>query len=326
MDMYAALMGDPPSDPEKLQALAAALRRQHTLGAVGAATGDRALAPIGQDLAQGADRSVALMQAARQKAGENAALNNWREMQGANTQQGNVLDYAATMARTQEMAQAARDAAEARASAAADRKASADDREQMRKDQQRDRYTAQLSGKLQAARIPSLNTSIGRVNALIEPYIRQGQSIPGVGYGKNTMLGRALLSPEGNEIRSSVQAVVNDLMNLYSGQAVTEPETVRRLQEQALTMFDSPENFLKMWGLAVDRYNNVKNVVRGGYDPAIQQNFKEQSGFSLDDLEDPVKKYHKPSGTPQAAAPAPAQKIKFNGKSYTKVNGQWEED
>lgn len=282
MDIYAALMGEAPTDEEKLRALAAQLRAQKSLGAIGLATGDRGLAPAGKDLASSADEYAKLVQQTRQDALQRAELGQWRQMQTQTARGNNLMDY-----------QAALEAAAARRAAAADAASARQDRNEDKQRAQNDRMTAQFSNRLQSAGLPALQVSINRVNGLMMPYVEKGKSLPGIGGVKNTVLGRALLSDDGKLMQSSVQGVVNDLMKLYSGQAVTDPETVRRLREMSLTMFDSPENFANMWGFVTDRFNNVKNSIRGGYDPSVQQAFRENGGMGLEDLTDVTKSHVK---------------------------------
>jgi hypothetical protein len=50
-DLYSALIGGVPSDPQRQMALASALRRQNLLGTLGEATGDRVMGPAGQHIA-----------------------------------------------------------------------------------------------------------------------------------------------------------------------------------------------------------------------------------------------------------------------------------
>ncbi len=53
-DQFDALVGGVPSDAESQAALAAVLRRQSLLGQLGAASGDRVIAPLGEGLSSGA--------------------------------------------------------------------------------------------------------------------------------------------------------------------------------------------------------------------------------------------------------------------------------
>jgi hypothetical protein len=50
MDIYRALIGDPPTEEEKLQAVAKMLRARSNLGMVGQMTGDRVISPVGQQM------------------------------------------------------------------------------------------------------------------------------------------------------------------------------------------------------------------------------------------------------------------------------------
>jgi hypothetical protein len=54
-DIYSALIGEPPTEEEKLRALASQLRMRNNQGMVGQLTGDRVLAPFGQNLSKTAN-------------------------------------------------------------------------------------------------------------------------------------------------------------------------------------------------------------------------------------------------------------------------------
>lgn len=50
MDIYEAIVGEPPTSEEKLRALASQLRRRQMLGQLGQLTGDKVLSPLGQNI------------------------------------------------------------------------------------------------------------------------------------------------------------------------------------------------------------------------------------------------------------------------------------
>ena len=74
MDIYEALIGGGPTSGDQMRALAAALRKQKTLGSVLSASGDRALGPIGGQLGNDADQNA-------QFVGQQGALEKWRQLQ-----------------------------------------------------------------------------------------------------------------------------------------------------------------------------------------------------------------------------------------------------
>lgn len=65
-DIYAALMGEAPTDQESVAALAAQLRKRQSYGQLGQLTGDRVLAPLGAGMAKNADAYVSQLQETRQ--------------------------------------------------------------------------------------------------------------------------------------------------------------------------------------------------------------------------------------------------------------------
>lgn len=287
-DIYDALIGGGPTSQDQMGALTAALRKQKILGSVLAMSGDKALAPIGGQLGQDADQNATSI-------GQAGALEKWRKLQTDRLAQNDKMDFDAQQARTAEMGQAAKDRTAERAQADADRKyyrglndtdraAAAKDKEDQKGAQQLERYTAQFSAKLQGTKVPQLSVSMNNVNSLMNDFKAKGLPIPGVGYAKNTRLGRSLLSDDGKRMQGAIQGVTNDLLNLYSGVAVTDPETQRRLIEQSQTMFDSEENFKNGWKYLVDKYNEVKNNIAGGYDGKVKHNYRANGGMNLDDI------------------------------------------
>lgn len=107
MDIFESLIGPAPNDPQKLQAVAEALRQRQNMGTVGAITGDKVLAPVGQSMMSGADQYAKQMQDTRQKDADNAQTKAYQDAQLGHmgqvlkeTIRNNNLDYAAAMANT----------------------------------------------------------------------------------------------------------------------------------------------------------------------------------------------------------------------------------
>jgi len=75
-DIYAAIVGEPPTEQEKLALLAQKLRNQTQIGQLGQITGDKVLAPLGQSIAGRATEQA-------KDIGQQASTNRWRKTQQA---------------------------------------------------------------------------------------------------------------------------------------------------------------------------------------------------------------------------------------------------
>lgn len=105
MDDYLALIGAAPSSKDQLSAIAAELRRRRMYGDIASITGDKVLAPFGENLRSQADAYAKQLQDIRQKDIDNAQTKAYQDAQLkhmaavlAETRRGNNLDYAAQMA------------------------------------------------------------------------------------------------------------------------------------------------------------------------------------------------------------------------------------
>ena len=83
-DLYSALIGGSPTQADQQQALAAALRRQATLGELAQASGDRTLAPLGKELQSGAQSGAEDISSQRLKEEAAKTEQNYRAAQQRN--------------------------------------------------------------------------------------------------------------------------------------------------------------------------------------------------------------------------------------------------
>jgi hypothetical protein len=109
-DIYAALIGEAPTDKAIQMKLAEQLRRQRLLGELGQMSGDRILAPFGQGQISSADNFAKMLQDIRQKDADNAQTKSYQDAQLkhmadvlAETRRGNTLDYLASLNRDASM-------------------------------------------------------------------------------------------------------------------------------------------------------------------------------------------------------------------------------
>lgn len=139
--------------------------------------------------------------------------------------------------------------------------------------------TQALSKHLDANAIPSLMVSMQGVQELLDQYPK-GTNIPGLGKIEGN-IPDILRGPESNRARSRIQAVVNDLLKLYSGGAVTPNEAERRMVEMLASGKYSDEDFRNAWPIVVGRFNKTIESMRGGYSPETIAEYEARSGVKL---------------------------------------------
>lgn len=186
-----------------------------------------------------------------------------------------------------------------------------------------DKSVTAFANELQQNKVPGLASSITSANDLLKKY--EDGSIPGLGVFEGSKhIPEFLRGPEANNVRSSLQAVTNDLLNLYSGLAVTLPEAERRELEQMQGGKFTDIDFKNAWPRIVNRYNSVIGNLRAGQKEEVLREYQGRPGaMKLDPLTPAF------VGTPEFASEAdaakaaaegkikPGDKIKVGGKSGT---------
>jgi hypothetical protein len=252
-------------------------------------TGDRVLSPFGQNMASSAEKSAQEIGKGVIASNEAKSLSEWRKAQLAKQDDDlterirhNKQDERIAAQRLTEGNSAAAAArAEAAAVAAAARVDAADER-----------GAQALGTKLTSNKIPQVGASISMVNDLMGKFLSPKEKggagmaeLPGMGYAKNLPLASMFLSDEGKDMKSAVQRVSNDLLAMYSGLAVTVPESERRALEQMSDGKFSADDFKRGWPSMVARYNAVKNGLIGGFNPKVKQKYTENGGTDLSDIQ-----------------------------------------
>lgn len=178
----------------------------------------------------------------------------------------------------------------------------------------RDRGVTGFANELQQNKIPALSASITTANDLLRQY--EDKDIPGFGLVEgSSMVPGAVRGEESNRVRSSVQAVSNDLLNLYSGLAVTLPEGERRELEEMRGGNFTSQDFKTAWPRIVNRYNTVLGNLRAGASPEVLQEYQSRPGaLKLDPLKAAF-------DLPQVKNDADYAKLK-SGESYIGPDGK----
>lgn len=152
-----------------------------------------------------------------------------------------------------------------------------DQRDQAR-DDRLDRGVMQFSNELQQNKLPSLTASITKANEALKQF--EGQpDIPGIGLGEGSdMVPNWMRTEAGKNVRSALKAVSNDLLNLYSGMAVTLPEAERRELEEMKNGAFNEADFKNAWPRIVNRYNSVIGNMAAGAPPEVLERYRSRPG------------------------------------------------
>lgn len=161
----------------------------------------------------------------------------------------------------------------------------AGDQRDRAKEDRLDRGVTSFANELQQQKIPGLSASITSANTLLKKY--EGMDIPGLGVvAGSKVIPNWSRSEESKNVRSSLQAVSNDLLNLYSGLAVTLPEAERRELESMQNGTFTSQDFKNAWPRIVNRYNTVVGNLAAGAGPDVLQRYQSRPGaMSLKPIE-----------------------------------------
>lgn len=144
-------------------------------------------------------------------------------------------------------------------------------------EQQLQNQTTHFANTLQQNKVPQLSSSMTAANDLLKKY--EGGSIPGFGaVSGSSAVPNLLRGEEAKNVRSAVQGVTNDLLNMYSGLAVTLPESERRSLEQMNRGDFTEADFRNAWPRVVNRFNSVMGSLKAGANPKAVEKYQSQPG------------------------------------------------
>jgi len=144
-------------------------------------------------------------------------------------------------------------------------------------EQQLQNQTTKFANTLQQNKVPQLASSMTSANDLLKKY--EGDSIPGFGaVSGSSAVPNLLRGEEAKNVRSAVQGVTNDLLNMYSGLAVTLPESERRSLEQMNRGDFTEADFRNAWPRVVNRFNSVMGSLKAGANPKAVEKYQSQPG------------------------------------------------
>jgi hypothetical protein len=139
-----------------------------------------------------------------------------------------------------------------------------------------DKGVADLSNRLDQGKVPQVGASIRNLNGVLERY--SPETVPGLGLAKNLPAANFFLSDDGKMVKSSAQAVANDLLSMYSGMAVTLPEAERRALESMSSGAFNAKDFYNAWPKIVERYNAVAGNVGAGFNDDVRARYSQRPG------------------------------------------------
>lgn len=110
------------------------------------------------------------------------------------------------------------------------------------------------------------------------------QDVPGLGYGKNTDLGKALLTQEGKDVASSVKLFGNAVLKAMSGTAVTAPEEIRQMAAQMADGRFSAEDFYTAWPKMAKWVSDQGALATANLGQKAKEQFIERTKLNLDPI------------------------------------------
>ena len=120
-----------------------------------------------------------------------------------------------------------------------------------------------------------LNANLGRYTP---------QNVPGVGYLKNTDIGKFFLSDKGKDVSSDIKLFGNSVLKAMSGAAVTAPEEIRQMAAQMADGRFSAQDFYIAWPKMSEWVNDQVRLSTAGLTPKAREKFIERTGLKLDPI------------------------------------------
>lgn len=281
MDIYAALLGDPPTEEEKLQALARRLQVSRNLGIIGQMSGDRVMAPVGKQLFDAAEAQAEDMgrrgetaryrryqeNQSRDALAQDAAVQAWRE-KDAIAERGH--DFALERLRQ------AGDLELERLRQKREDKATATAQRALQKEF--DSKLAALGDDMTRVKMPEIMKAVEQADKEIAKYYsvdpKTGKAklkdIPGMGAGKYSPL------KDARNTRNALVAPIRNILGYMRSGATITPEEMDRLMEEYTggSMWSSDEDFIQSYGRLKERIKAIEEGVYRGYTPEVQETYR----------------------------------------------------
>lgn len=269
-DIYAALMGEPVSEEEKMQALARKLATQRSMGQTGQILGGRMLEKPSAQMIGAADKSALEMaNFAEQKRNQeqNAMMAEEARIAAAKQDELQRQFTAGEKAKDRALSMAL----EQMQQAGANQRASSDDaKAEAAAKKELDRYTRMYGQEREKVGLPDMQSYITDADKVLSKY--EGKSIPGIG----VMDFSSKFTQEGSDVRQAVGAVRNALLKALSGAAVTESEA-QRLEDQMFGPFATEKSFRNGWTTLKNAISAKEKNIDQSYDPLIVETYRSRN-------------------------------------------------
>lgn len=273
-DIFQYLIGSAPTGIDRQAQLAQMLRQRKGLGQIAMLSGDKTIAPVGQEMSGDVDRYANQIQQTRLKEADDKTQAD--RYAGDSVYRDRALAQAAKLA--EENNARALEVARLQREALAQNKDAA---QQFRADQFNQRQAGALSRLWTQNKMGSVGSGLKELNGMLSEFKDANSDIPGIGRGANLPGANWVLSEKGKAFKSAIQQVANDLLSMYAGMSVTLPESERRdLEMMRNSAAFTEKDFRNAWPRMISRYNSVKSGILGMATPEQQQLFVDNSSFA----------------------------------------------
>jgi len=132
-----------------------------------------------------------------------------------------------------------------------------------------------LSDRVSGSGIPEFEVTLSAAEAVIEMYA--GKDIPGIGAGTLS------ITDDAKVVQSAKSALINTILKIRSGAAVTDPE-FNRLQEEIAgkwNMVITDEDFRRWVKTLRSVQDRIVGAIFGGYRPEVKEAYWAAGGFKV---------------------------------------------
>ena len=130
--------------------------------------------------------------------------------------------------------------------------------------------------------IQPMLTAAHQMNEILSQYTPE--NVPGIGYAKNTELGKAFLSDEGKNVASSQKLLGSAILKAMSGAAVTPSEEIRQMAAQMADGRFSAKDFYIAWPKISKWISDQASLGTASLSGPARQTFIERTGINLDPI------------------------------------------
>lgn len=147
------------------------------------------------------------------------------------------------------------------------------------------------------------------------------ETVPGIGYAKNTDIGKIVLSDEGKDVSSSQKLLGNSILKAMSGAAVTPSEEVRQMAAMMSDGRYSAHDFYLAWPKIANWVNDQVSLGTSGLTPKAKPVFEDRTGIKTDRISPRFQQVYDASGKvtlkdtrapAESGAPPPPPGFKVN--------------